>query len=108
MFIDLKSQTAVFIVLYQLAEVRTGGGVGGQALFEFGIIGVDFSSAIVFVKVQFGYLSFLLGYLFHETSLSWVQFLGSRARKLGLKSDSETVNDVLVVPSPSVGCKAEF
>ena len=75
------------------AEVGIGGGVGGQALFELGVIGVDFGSAVVFVEIQFGDFPFLLGDLFHLTFLSSVHFLGSRAGKSGLKFDSEAVND---------------
>ena len=85
-----------------------GGGIGGQALFELGVVGVDFSGAVVFVEIQFGYLSFLLGDLFHKTFLSLVQFPGSRAGKSGLIFDSEAVNDALVVHGFSIGCKAEF
>ena len=108
MLVDLEAQSTVFIVLDQLTKVGIGGGVGGQALFEFGIVGIDLGSAVVFVEIQFGYLSFLLGDLFHKTSLSLVQFPGSRAGKSGLKFDSEAVNDELVVHGFSVGYKAEF
>ena len=93
MFINLKPHATLFIVINELAKVRIGGGVGSQALFELGVVGVDFDSAVVFVEIQFGDFSFLLGDLFHKTSLSWVQFPGSRAGKSGLKSDSEAVND---------------
>lgn len=93
MLVDLEAQTAVTVIFGELAEVGIGGGVSGQAFFELGIIGIDFSGAVVFVEIQFGYLSFLLGDLFHKTSLSLVQFPGSRAGKSGLKSDSEAVND---------------
>ena len=108
MLIDLKPQAAVFIVLDQLTEVGIGGGVGSQALFELGVVGIDFGSAVVFVEIQFGDFSFLLGDLFHKTSLSLDHSSGSRAGKSGLKSDSEAVNDVLVVHGFSMGYKAEF
>ena len=108
MLIDLEAQAAVFIVLDQLTKVGIGGSIGGQALFELGIVSVDFSGAVVFVEIQFGDFSFLLGDLFHLTFLSWVHFPGSRVGKLGLKFDSEAVNDVLVVHGFSIGCKAEF
>ena len=68
--IDLKPQAALLVILDQLTEVGIGGGVGGQAFFKLGIIGVDFGSAVVFVEIQFGDFSFLFGYLFHKTSLS--------------------------------------
>ena len=74
MLIDLKPQTALLVILNQLAEVGIGGGVGGQALFEFGIVGVDFGSAVILVEIQFCDLSFLLEDLFQKTSLSWVHF----------------------------------
>ncbi len=108
MLIDLKPQATLFVVLDQLTEVGICGCVGGQALFELGVVGVDFGGAVVFVEIQFGDLAFLLGDLFHKTSLSWVQFPGSRAGKSGLKSDSEAVNDALVVHGFSIGYKAEF
>ena len=91
-----------------MAYVGIGGGVGGKALFELGVVGVDFSGAVVFVEIQFGYLSFLLGDLFHKTSLSLVQFPGSRAGKSGLILDSEGWDDALFVPAFSIGYKAEF
>ena len=108
MLVDLEAQSTVFIVLDQLTKVGIGGGVGGQALFEFGIVGIDLGSAVVFVEIQFGYLSFLLGDLFHKTFLSSVHFPGSRAGKSGLKFDSEGWDDALFVPAFSVGYKAEF
>ena len=77
-------------------------------LFEPGVIGVDFGGAVVFIEIQFGDFSFLLGDLFHKTSLSLIHFHGSRAGKSGLKFDSEAVNDVLVVHGFSMGYKAEF
>ena len=103
--IDLKPQAAVFVVLDQLAEVGIGGGIGGQALFELGVVGIDFGSAVVFVEIQFGDFSLLFGDLFHLTFLSSVHFLGSRAGKSGLKFDSEAVSDVLVVHGFSIGYK---
>ena len=54
MLINLKPQTALLVVLDQLTQVGIGGGVGGQALFEFGIVGIDLSGAIVFIEIQFG------------------------------------------------------
>lgn len=108
MLVDLEAQTAVTVIFGELAEVGIGGGVSGQALFEFGVVGVDFSSAVVFVEVEFGDFSLLLGDLFHKTFLSSVHFPGSRGGKSGLKSDSEAWNDVLVVPGFSVGYKVEF
>ena len=81
MLIDLEPQAAVFIVLDQLTEVRIGGGVGCQALFELGVVGIDLGSAVVFVEESFGDFSFLLGDLFHLTFL-WFIFptleLGNR------------------------------
>ena len=65
MLINLKPQAALFIVLDELAKVGIGGGVGGQALFELGVVGVDFGGAVIFVEIQFGDFSFLLGYLLH-------------------------------------------
>ena len=41
----------------------------GQALFEFGVGGVDLGGAVIFVEIQFGDLAFLLGDLFHLTFL---------------------------------------
>ena len=108
MLINLEPQSALFVVLDQLAEVRIGGGVGGRVLFELDVVGVDFSGTIVFVEIQFGDFSFLLGDLFHITSLSLAYFPGSRAGKSGLKSDSEAVNDVLVVHGFSIGYKADL
>lgn len=67
-----------------MAEIRISGGIGGQALFELSVVGVDFSSAVAFIEIQFGYLSFLLGDLFHLTFLLLVHFPGSRAGKSGL------------------------
>ena len=64
--------------------------------------------AVVFVEIQFGYHSFLLGDLFHKISLSFVRFSGSGAGKSGLKFESEAVNDVSVIHGFSVSCKAEF
>ena len=69
MFIDFKPQTALLVILGHSAEVGIGGGIGSQALFEFGIIGVDLSGAIIFVEIQFGDFSFLLGYLLHQNLL---------------------------------------
>ena len=63
---------------------------------------------MIIYGIQLGDFSFLLGDLFHKTFLSWVQFPGSRGGKSGLKSDSEAVNDVLVVHGFSIGYKAEF
>ena len=91
-----------------MAEIGIGGGVGGQALFELGIVGVDFSGTVVFVEIRFGDLELLLWDLFHLTFFSLMHFPGSRAGKSGLKSDSEAVNDVLDVHGFSVGYKAEF
>lgn len=108
MLIDLKPQAAVFIILDQLTEVRIGGGIGSQALFEFGVIGVDLGGAVVLVEIQLGDFSFLLGYLFHKTCLSLVHFPGSGAGKSGLKFDSEGWDDALFVPAFSAGYKPEF
>ena len=108
MLIDLKSQTAVFVIFGELAEVGVGGDVGGQALFKLGVVGVDFGSAVVFVEIQFGDFSFLLGDLFHLTFLSLVHFPGSRAGKSGQKSDSEGWDDALFVPAFSIGYEAQF
>lgn len=60
-------------------QVRIGGGLGGQVLFELGIVGVDLSDVIPLVEMQLGDISILLGYLFHKTSLSWSHLPGSRA-----------------------------
>lgn len=81
MFINLKPQTAVFVILNQLTEIWTGGGIGGQAPFEFCIEGVDFSGADAFVEMRFCKFSFLLGNIFHSSFLSLIQYLGSRAGK---------------------------
>jgi len=108
MLVDLESQATVFIILDQLTEVRIGGGVGGQALFELGIVGVDLSGAVVFVEIQLGDFAFLFGDLFHKTCLSLIHFPGSRAGKSGLKFDSEGWDDVVFVPAFSIGYKAEF
>ena len=108
MLINLKPQTALLVVLDQLTKVGIGGGVGGQALFEFGIVGIDLSGAIVFIEIQFGDFSLPLWDLFHLTFLSLVHFPGSRAGKSGLIFDSEAVNDVLFVHGFSIGYKAEF
>ena len=51
---------------------------------------------------------FLLGYLFHKTSLSSVHFPGSRAGKSELKLNSEAWDDALFVPGFSIGCRVEF
>lgn len=64
MLINLKSQTTVFIILDQLAEVGKGGGLGGQALFEFGVIGVDFGGAVVFACYSSVTFRFFLGIFF--------------------------------------------
>lgn len=57
-------------------QVRIGGGLGGQALFEFGVVGVDFGSAIVLIEIQFCDFVFLLRYLFINLpffdSISWL------------------------------------
>ena len=107
-FINREAQTAVFIVLDQLTKVGICGGIGSQVLFEFGVVGVDLGGAVVFVEIQFGYLSFLLGDLFHKTFLSLVRFPGSRDGKSGLKFDSDAWSDAMVVPGFSVGYKADF
>ena len=106
MLIDLEAQATVSVIFGELAKVRIGGGVGSQALFELGVVGIDLSGTVVFIEIQFGNFSFLLGYLFHKTSLSSVQFPDSRAGKSGLKLDSEAVNDVQVVHGFSIGYKA--
>ena len=108
MLINLEAQTAVFVIFGELAEVGIGGGVGGQAFFELGVVGIDFGGAVVFVEIQFGDFSFLLGDLFHKTFLSSVRFPGSRAGKSGLKSDSKAWDDALFVPGFSIGYKAEL
>lgn len=91
--INFKPQAAVFVSFSHMAETRVGGGVGCQTLFEIGVVGIDFGCAIVLVEIQFGYLSFFLGYLFYLIFLSLVHFPGARAGKLGLKFNSEAVND---------------
>ena len=93
MFINLKPHATLFIVINELAKVRIGGGVGSQTLFELGVVGIDLGGAVVLVEIQFGYLSFFLGYLFYLIFLSLVHFPGARAGKLGLKFNSEAVND---------------
>ena len=103
MLIDLEPQAAVFVIFDLLTEVGISGGIGNQALFEFGVVGVDLGGAVIFVEIQFRDLAFLLGNLFHLTFLSLVHFPGSRAGKSGLKSDSEAVNDVLVVHGFAIG-----
>ena len=60
MLIDLEPQAAVSVIFGQLAERGVCGGVGGQTLFKRGIVGVDFSGAVVFVEAQFGDFVFLL------------------------------------------------
>ena len=85
-----------------------GGGIGGQALFELGIVGADFGSTVVFVEIQFGDFPLLFRDLFHKTSLSLIQFPHSRDGKSGIKFDSDARDDALVVPGFSVGCKAVF
>ena len=47
MFVNLQPQASVFVIFGQLAEVGIGSGVGSQALFAFGIAGVDFGSDTV-------------------------------------------------------------
>ena len=88
-FIDLKPQTILFVVLDQLTEVRIGNGVDGQALFKFGIVGIDFGSAVVFVEILFADFSFLLGDLFIYPSFLWFIFpaleLGNRDWHLTVK-----------------------
>ena len=54
MLIDLESQAAVFVSFSHAAETRVGGGVGSQALFELGVVGVNLGSAVVLVEIQFG------------------------------------------------------
>ena len=65
MLINLKAQTALLVVLNQLAVVGIGGYVGGQALFQLYVISVNFGNAVIFVEILFCNFSLLLWNLFH-------------------------------------------
>lgn len=54
MLINFKPQTALLVILCHSTEVRIGGGVGGWALFELGVAGVNFCGVVVFAEIQFG------------------------------------------------------
>ena len=76
MLINLKSQTAVSVIFDHLAETRIGGSVGGQALFAFGVAGMDFRETVIFVEIQLVDFSFLC-----------IIFPGYGVGKSGRKSD---------------------
>ena len=54
LLVDLEPQTALFIILGELAQLRVFFGIREKSFLQVSIVGINFSKVIVFVKVELG------------------------------------------------------